>query len=298
VNNYISANLAWFAKRRGIRVALVGAETPPRDYPRGLMFLIVNAIDVVCPRSWPDRDALVGVGFDPARMYVAGAPKFDAGVPAAARLDGVLQLAGIDERQPILLGGSIALGEEEALLDVYLDVKSRMPQLALILAPRTMANVPAMVEQVERRGLAAVLRSRLEGSQGRSQPIPRTNGAAVLVLDTLGELRALYAHATVVFVGRSMSKPGGANLMEPAAYGKPIVVGPYCHDFAAELQAFLAADAIRQVADADHLRAAIADLLSDAAARDEYGRRARDVVAQQSGALRRTVEYLDTEGLW
>jgi 3-deoxy-D-manno-octulosonic-acid transferase len=177
---------------------------------------------------------------------------------------------------------------------VYVALEPRFPDLALILAPRATQDAAAIVDQIAQRGLAAVLHSRLRAGE----TVPSSRSTPVLVVDTYGDLRALYACAAVVFVGRSLTARSGSNLMEPAAYGKAIVVGPHFEDFPGELQTFLAADAVRQVADADQLETAIAELLSDADLRDAYGRRARDVMTRHAGALGRTVDFLDTQGLW
>jgi 3-deoxy-D-manno-octulosonic-acid transferase len=291
--NNLGPTIAWLAKRRGIRVALVGAEAPT-EYPEDLLPLAVDGIHVLCPRSARDRDALVALGFDAARMCVTGSPKFDSVMPVGMPLGAELRQAGLDESHLILVGGSLAPGEEQALLDVYVDLKPRFANLGLILAPRATQDAAAFVDQIARRGLVGVLRSRVR----TGATVVPAHSAPVLVLDTYGELRRWYACAAVVFVGRSLTARSGSNLMEPAGYGKAIVVGPYFDEFAEELQAFLEEDAVRQIADVHQLQSTIDDLLAHADVRDGYGRRARGVIAQHAGALRRAVDFLDTQGLW
>jgi 3-deoxy-D-manno-octulosonic-acid transferase len=116
--------------------------------------------------------------------------------------------------------------------------------------------------------------------------------ADVLVLDTLGELAQVYALATVVFVGGSLEPHGGHNVLEPAAAGKPVIVGPHMDNFREIADEFRAAGALVQVGAPAELGPAVADLLTDPERRDAIGRRARALIARNRGALVRTVDAL------
>ena len=170
-----------------------------------------------------------------------------------------------------------------------------METLALVLAPRNVNLTPSIVHKSQQRGLRTVCRSQVgkkantNGSNGHVTPPPPD----VVVLDTVGDLSPLYGRATVVFVGRSLTHSSGSNLMEPAGHGKPIVVGPNFEHFREVLDDFLAADAVCQVAGIAELRRTITDLLRDPVRREAYGRRALQVVARNSGSLRRTADYLE-----
>jgi 3-deoxy-D-manno-octulosonic-acid transferase len=114
----------------------------------------------------------------------------------------------------------------------------------------------------------------------------------VFVLDTTGELKNFYACADVIFMGKSLTQHGGQNIIEPALYGKPVIVGPHMENFSAVVQDFLAADALVQVHDAAGLTAAAEQLLGHPARRAELGRRAAQVVREKAGALSRTLDMI------
>ncbi|MEI7851728.1 MAG: glycosyltransferase, partial [Kiritimatiellales bacterium] len=119
------------------------------------------------------------------------------------------------------------------------------------------------------------------------------NGAAkpdVLVVDTTGELMNFYAAADVVFVGKSLCEHGGQNPIEPALFGKPIVVGPNMENFPSVMDDFLAAKALRQVADFQGLEETIAELLSGSPVREQLGAAARGVIESRRGVIKKMVE--------
>ena len=124
------------------------------------------------------------------------------------------------------------------------------------------------------------------------------NYADVILLDTVGELRAVYPLADIVFVGGSLIPHGGQSILEPAAVGKAIITGPHTHNFADAVKVFHANDALIQleagpeISTVDRLFDAISDLLEDRSMRDELGRNARSVMEANRGATRRTIEEL------
>ncbi len=296
------SRLLWLARRRGIPVAWIAAEMA--DDTAGALrsareqferARFIQAIDVLCANTPGDGQRLAAFGFSADRIEVVGPAKYDAALPftqqsAAGRA--LLDAAGIDATRLVLLGGSIVDGEDIALMDVYTALKPHMPQLVLALALRDVRRGGAIAFQMKQRGLTVLLRSEM-----RRDALP---GACpdVFIVDSVGELKGLYASATVVFVGRSLSARTGSNLMEPAGYGKPLVIGPYFERFEEPLADFRAARAVCQVADVDELRRTIAALLQDPDLRAGYGQRAYEVVTRNAGALRRTVECLDRSDLF
>lgn len=288
------------AHKRGTPVAWVSAETSAVNSERLASFWrkfdvdrFIDAVDVLSTNTRADRDRLVALGYDPARIEVTGPAKYDAAFPrekgvAAARA--LLDRAGIGPERLVLLGGSLFDGEPEVLLDLYPDLKHRFESLVLVLAPRAVSQSSRIMRDIERRGLHGVRRSRLEampaGVNGRGAP-------DVLLVDTIGELKGLYAWASVVFVGRTLTFFTGSNLMEPAGHARPIVVGPKFEHFQDVLQDFLAAEAVYQVKDSAELRRVLVDLLENAGLRAEYGRRAYEVITRNAGSLRRTVDFFE-----
>ena len=119
-----------------------------------------------------------------------------------------------------------------------------------------------------------------------------TGEVECLLVNTTGELRFFYEHATAVFIGKSLTAVGGQNPIEPAALGKAMVFGPNMQNFAGITSNFVAEDGVVQVGDAAALEKAIAGLLADENRRAELGRNAQRVVRDNLGAIDRTVEMI------
>ncbi|MCB1102853.1 MAG: glycosyltransferase, partial [Kiritimatiellae bacterium] len=119
---------------------------------------------------------------------------------------------------------------------------------------------------------------------------PRSAPVDVLLLDTTGELRQFYRHADVIFIGKSLTQHGGQNILEPAAFAKPVVVGPNMENFKSIMADFLAAGAVVQIETLQGLRRAVDDLLANPDKREAMGLSAARVIREQQGALKRTLD--------
>ena len=153
-----------------------------------------------------------------------------------------------------------------------------------MIAPRHPERFGEALETAGGAGYRAVMRSALE-PRGRPD-------AEVVILDTLGELGRLFAIASAVFVGGSLVPAGGHNLIEPAAAGRAIVVGPHMENFAEVVQMFIANGAAVQVRDARGLEETLADLMGDGERRSRLGDAARAIVEANRGATRRTLAVM------
>ena len=284
-------NLLRLARKCGARVAAVNARISDRSFPRyrrwrGLMRGVLANVDLFLAQSAEDRRRLLEMGAPAARVQVAGNLKFDIPAPAAAgfvqELRTRLACAGA---APILVCGSTVEGEEPLLLAAFQAVLARFPGALLILAPRHPERFDAAAELVRSSRLALWRRSRLEAEA------PLRGG--VLLLDSIGELASLYSLATLAFVGGSLVPKGGHNLLEPAFFGVPIVVGPHTENFRDIVTRFRAAGAVTVVEDADALAGALLALLDDRAQREALGRRAAEVFRAQAGATARTLAALE-----
>jgi 3-deoxy-D-manno-octulosonic-acid transferase len=124
----------------------------------------------------------------------------------------------------------------------------------------------------------------------------RTDRPPVVLGDTMGELRKFYSVADVVFVGRTLLDLGarqrGSDMIEPAALARPVIVGPYTHNFADAMTRFREADAVRLVHDAPELERAVSEILSSPDRAAAMGRRAQDVVRREQGATARHVQII------
>lgn len=278
-------NLIHAARRRGVRVAVVNGRLSPRSFPRyrrvrALLRHVLAEVDVFLMQAEPHARRLIELGGLAERVRVSGNLKFDAPAPAgppaelAARLDG---------SRPLIVAGSTVEGEEELVLQAFAQVRARHPEAHLLIAPRHPERFARIPELVEAAGWPCLRRSALE---------PGSWGDEVVVLDTLGELASVYALARVVFVGGSLVPKGGHNVLEPALFGRAVVVGPHMQNFQEIAEAFLAERALEQVRSGEELGPALLALLEDDARREALGRAARALVERNRGAVARTVEAL------
>lgn len=285
-------NLIRLAHRGGIPVILINGRISDHSYSgysklRVFTRPLLAQVDLLCAQSEDDRQKLANLGADPARLHVVGSAKYDMTADngdGEERARAALQAAGIAPDRLILLGGSTWAGEEEALLDVYKELRATIKELVLVLVPRHAERRDKVLSAIADRGLSVVRRTEVKA---RASAAPD-----VLLVDTTGELRSFYACADVIFVGKSLCEHGGQNIIEPALCGKPIIVGPNMENFAVVAQDFLAAGALVQVRDAAGLRDAVRELLSDRAKRASMGEKARRLVGEKSGAVRKTLDLV------
>jgi 3-deoxy-D-manno-octulosonic-acid transferase len=120
----------------------------------------------------------------------------------------------------------------------------------------------------------------------------QASGPRVIILDTRGELAAVYRHGVVAFVGGTLVPVGGHNVLEPAVWGRPVLFGPYT-DHCAELAEFLLqGGGALQVGSGSDVAMQVARLLKDRPALDAMGAAARRVVLENRGAVQQTLDAL------
>ena len=290
VDTELWPNLLRRCARRGVRTMLVNGRISDRSYPRYRLVRrwfrrVLADVDRCCAQSDESARRLVDLGAPADRVVTTGNLKFDvlpAPRPATApRHDDLPRSLGLAPDRPVLMAASTHPGEEGPVLDAFRRLRAREPGLVLVLAPRHPERGAEVAALAAGRGLTAVRRSRLpKGGPGR---------ADVVVLDTVGELAALFPAATVVFVGGSLVPAGGHNVIEPAAGGRPVVFGPHMENFAEIAELFLARGAARRVSGAEELEPALAELLADPRQRAELGAAARSLVEANRGAAARSL---------
>ncbi|RMH16502.1 MAG: 3-deoxy-D-manno-octulosonic acid transferase [Acidobacteria bacterium] len=280
------------ARRRRLPVAVVNARLGERSFRRWrtlrrLAPALHDALGV--PRrarfgvqTEEDRQRFLALGVDGRRLVVTGNLKFESPAPAPlpeleARLE---ELAA---GRPILIAGSTMQGEDEAVLDAFAGVGAE--RALLVLVPRHPERWDAAVALAAARGLPSVRRSALDHRPAKRSP-------AVVLLDSFGELAALYRIAAAAFVGGTLVPTGGHNPLEPARFGVPIAVGPSMYNFRQIAAAFDDAGAWRRVADAGDLADCWRGWLDDPLAARQVGQRGRALVEANRGALERTRELL------
>jgi 3-deoxy-D-manno-octulosonic-acid transferase len=288
-------NFLWRAQRLGIPTFLVNARLSDRSYPRYKKFKILfrplfASFTGVGAQNEEDAVRLREVGCRPEAVHVVGNLKFDAAKLEGNRtldVSGMLRQLGVPGDAQILVAGSTHDGEEILLAEMVKRLRVKFPKLFLVLVPRHFERCREVGQKLRARGVEFFYRSELSR---------KTNYDAgemeCLLVNTTGELRFFYEHATVVFVGKSLTAIGGQNPIEPGALGKAMVFGPNMQNFADVARSFLKQDAAVQVRDAAVLEKTVAELLADENRRTQLGLNARKVVAENLGALDRTVKII------
>jgi 3-deoxy-D-manno-octulosonic-acid transferase len=288
-------NFLWRARGMGVPTFLINARLSDRSF-RGykrLAFLfrpLFAAFSGVGAQTEADAARLREVGCRPEAVHVVGSLKYDAAkLEERRQLDvpALLEQFGVAPDALLLLGGSTHPGEELILAQTFLRLRPRFPKLFLIVVPRHFERSREAGRDLAAQGLKFAYRS--EVTAATNTP-PGTLDA--LIVNSTGELRLFYEHAAVIFVGKSLTTEGGQNPIEPGALSKPMVFGPNMQNFAEIAQAFVNRGGAIQVRDAAQLEAALAELLADPARREEVGKRAREVVHENLGAIERTVDMI------
>ncbi len=275
---------------RGIPVAIVSGRInePSARFLHALTRLcpgLWKAVSVCCARSAADAARFVQAGLSAHRAFAYGSLKYETLVLEVDRgeQDSLRQRLGLAQGARVLVAGSIHPGEEEIVCRVYGKLVGRHGDLRLVLVPRHVEAAALMARRVEAAGLSVVRKADLDS--GRRAP----SGTEVILVDTIGELIACYSIATCAFVGRSLVRPGGGqNMMEPAALGKPVLVGPFTGNFEPEMDLLLARGAVVVVQDESSLLSELDRLLTDGEAARALGQHARLAVTESRGATERT----------
>ena len=295
VEGEIWPNFLWGARKRGKPVFLVNARLSDRSYRGykrfGFLFRRLFAeLAGVGAQNEADAARLRQLGCRPEAIRIVGSLKFDA-----ARLDerrsldvpALLRQAGVKSGAPLIVGGSTHAGEEAILAEQFLRLRTRFPNLFLVLVPRHFERSREVGRELEARGVKFAYRSEILSQE---ELVP--GEIDCLIVNTTGELKYFYEHATIIFVGKSLTAEGGQNPIEPGALGKAMVFGPNMQNFAEAARGFLQQDGAVQVPDAAELEKALGDLLGNQARRAELGRNALKVVHENLGAIERTVDMI------
>lgn len=288
---------------RHVPVVVVNGRVSDATFQRGQKFplkryhrWLLSHLTFVGARSQEDAQRFVALGLSPHRVAVLGNMKFDRHlpIPDAGNRATLRQELGVAPDAWLLVGGSTFPGEEEALLDVYLELLESYPRLRLLLAPRHVERIPAVEEAAASLGVPTVRRSRL--THGNRQADLSTNTARtplpVILLDTVGELATLYAQAALAFIGRSLAVGGGQNPLEALAQGVPVIFGPRMENFRVEAAEAIARGAARQVPSTAYLRPTVKELLNNPDVARAMGRAGQIWIQDSQGAAARYTELL------
>jgi 3-deoxy-D-manno-octulosonic-acid transferase len=285
------------AKRQGVKVAIINGRLSDNSFRgyrrlRPLVSRVLRQVDLVAAQNAETAERFVALGARPETVHATGSLKFDGaqtdrGNPRTTELR---TLAGVGDRDVVLLAGSTQEPEEQYTVEILKRLAATHPHLRLILVPRHPQRFDEVAAMLEQSGVAWQRRSTL-ATFPNSRDLTDRRWSALLV-DTIGELGSWWGAAAIGFVGGSFGPRGGQNMLEPAAYGVATCFGPNTWNFRDIVGQLLAAEGARVVKDAAEFEAFVSRMLEQPHEAAALGERARRLVLSQQGATRRTGELL------
>ena len=285
------------AYEAGVPVVFANARISKRSFARYTRWKFMledffaealNYATLLLAQTQEDAARLMQMGAPEERVIVTGNLKYDAQPPALGEFGQWLaREIKTQERWPVVVAGSVVEGEEEAVLAAYDAVQRQWRRALMILAPRKPHRFDEAARLAAEAGWNVTRRSRIDLAK------PLDESADVLVLDSIGELAAIYALADAAFVGGSLVDSGGHNILEPAWYGKAPVFGQSMENFAEMAEQFVAADAGVRVNSGPMLGRVWVQLIENDALRERVGRAALELSSRNSGATDRTLQRID-----
>jgi len=281
-------NLILALKEKNIPILLLNGRISKKSFRRyrWVRWAIRDAlkeIELFCMQYPEDGERILKLGGRPEKIHIVGNMKFDLSLsPEGVSSHEVRRRLGLEAEETLWVAGSTHPGEERSLLEIYQVLSRNHPNLRLLIAPRHPERTKEVVKLI--------------GTFHRPATLFSENGSrkedAVFVLDTVGQLRSLYAASDLVFIGGSLVPKGGQNLLEPAFFAKPILFGPHMDNFQDIVQLFLEGKAAVQVRSQEELASAARLLLKDASLRRSLGEKAKQIVLAHRGVVDRHLELL------
>lgn len=282
-------NLYFECRARGIPIFIANARLSERSLKGygpalGLIGEAVRCATLVAAQSKVDGERFLQLGALPERTRVVGNIKFDMAVPDG--LDAVARewREHWGALRPVWIAASTHEGEEAAVLQAHARILGRFPDALLILVPRHPERFRAAISLCRSYGFR---------SSCRSEDSIATLDTQCFVVDTMGELLKFYACADACFVGGSLDRIGGHNVLEPAALRKPILIGPHTFNFAEITDTLVREEAAVRVQSGAKLGVEVVRILSDAKRADAMGTAALRVVERERGAVPRTLAAIE-----
>jgi 3-deoxy-D-manno-octulosonic-acid transferase len=282
-------NLLKEVKRNGIPLILFNGRISRKSFrfylPLRFFFGgVVRNFDALCLKSDVDKERMTRLGAPPQTIRVTGDIKFHHATPVVAtRSKQVRRQLRLPADVPVLIAGSTHEGEEDLAIEIFKKLRAEFPRLMMILAPRHVQRVLRVEGLLKVRGVRWVKRTMINDNRRPEE---------VIVLDTIGELTAVYEVGTAIFVGGSFSKVGGHNIVEVLALGKAVIFGPHVESIRDVARLAVEWGAGIQVQTPDEFEEAVRRLLHDSRLREGMGRRGLAFVRNQQGAVEKTMKVI------
>ncbi len=287
-------NLIYALYKKNIPIIVVNARISDVSFwgYLSVKFLIsglLNKISLFCVQAERDRQRFVSLGVKDERVKVTGNMKFDAAgllVSERNHTDYRTKL-GLGSEEKLFICGSTHPGEEEIILNAYKSLCGEFPQLKLLIAPRHPIRAKEVEKIVANHGFRPLRISHLTGQTGK-----QANRQTVFILDTIGQLTSYYGACDIAFVGGSLIKKGGHNILEPAARALPIIFGPHMFNFRDISEMFLKNEAAILARNQEELKSGVKHLLDEPARAQKLGNSARELIARSRGATRANIDCI------
>lgn len=281
-------NLFRQCDRAGIPILIANARLSRKSLDgygpvRPLIRVAIRSTTFIAAQSQRDAQRFLELGARPERVRVVGNLKYDMHVSDDLPAQAQKARAQWGEKRPVWIAASTHEGEELTVIEAHSLLLRRFPDALMIVAPRHPERFRPMVQLCRSYGFLTACRSE-DGLAG-----PDTQ---CFVLDTLGELVPFCAAADVAFVAGSLDPIGGHNVLEPAALGIPVLVGPNTFNFAEVTELLIEHGACERIDSAETLTAALQRLLGQPELRQRMGEAAIAVVLAERGAVAQTLEIV------
>ena len=284
-------NFLRYSKELNIPVMMINGRISDKSVKnyRYLLGILQNMLDCVqkyCMQSVIDAQYIIRLGADPRKVVVTGNTKFDQNYTSVTAHEQakLFQELFAGNNQPVIIAGSTHKGEEELIIGAFKEIRSKFPRAGLVLAPRDIMRVDEILGLAAANNLIVIKRTML-GKKGCGTP-------DVVILDTIGELGRVYSIGDIIFIGGSLIRKGGHNLLEPAAHGKPILVGPHMFNFKDTYALLEECGACKTVYDMKDLACNIITILEDLEIKRRMSECAAAAIAANQGAAQKSVDYL------
>lgn len=252
-----------------------------------------NIFKFISMQTAADADKMISLGVEPDKVKALGNLKYDSVLPETVGWEQKQRPTsfyrkqfGIRPEKIVWIAGSTHAGEEFTILSAYKRLSLLFPDLFLVVAPRQIDRGRQIKEIADSLGLT--VRQRTAPLQDEEFP-----GAPLLILDTMGELSRMYSFCDIAFIGGSLVPDGGHNPLEPAAFGKPVIFGPYMDDFTEISADLLEKNAAIVCHDEDDMFDVLKHLLTNPSLRTEMGEQAQALVLEHRGVTMRHLEIID-----
>jgi 3-deoxy-D-manno-octulosonic-acid transferase len=249
---------------------------------------ILRMVNKFCVQSSLDAFRLESLGVAREKIQVTGNVKFDINLDPVLPADVLSRRAKLwlKPEDKLWVCGSTHPGEEEIIFDAYHKLLTVLPNLKLLIAPRHPERSRQVSKLAQERAFMPVLISNI------SAACPTCINQPVFILDYVGELFNYYSAADVVFIGGSLVKHGGHNILEPASLKKPVVFGPHMFNFRDISELFLAGQAAMLIANSQELVDKVKEILGSSLLAKGLGERAYDLIVKNRGATERNIQVI------